>query len=83
MNLFSTKQPEKSIVSQLIEESNKHKNVFQSTVNNLKITNERIDKEYDKLQFEIVTRQLQQDSLQSVKNDNAKIIEKVRAFLED
>lgn len=83
MNLFNKKQPTKSEVAKLIDESNKHKSVFQSTADNLKLTNEKIDEEYDRLQLEIQSSKLQQDSLQIVKNENAKIVEKIRAFLED
>lgn len=80
MGIFKKEQPKKSNLTLLIEESNKHKNIFQSTANGLTEVNEKLDKEYDKLQIEIEARQLQQESLLLVKNENAKIVEKIIAF---
>lgn len=83
MKLFSKQAPQKSITAILIGESEKHKNVFRSTADGLKTTNEKIIEEQDRLQDEIDARKIQIESLQDVKVDNLKVIEKIIAFLED
>jgi hypothetical protein len=80
--MFNSK-PQKSKSVLLAEESQKHISVFLSTAENLTKVNDQIDQEYDAKEAEKQTIILQQEALQITKNNNARIIEKIWAFLND
>lgn len=79
--VFKQKQQSKSV--QLSQQSEAVINVFGKTVKDLTEINNQIEVEQDNIDLEVNTLVLQQESLSITRNQNNKIISKIKEFLND
>lgn len=83
MGIFKKEKQEESNVSKLIKRSNNIINIFQKAADDLADVNEDIEVEQDTISAQIKELNMKHESLQITKVDNAKLEQKIRAFLED
>lgn len=83
MGIFSKEKQEESNVSKLIKRSNNIINIFKKSADDLADVNEDIEFEQDTISAQIKELNMKYESLQLTKVDNAKLEQKIRAFLED
>lgn len=83
MGIFKKEKQEESNVLKLIKRSNNIINIFKKAADDLADVNEDIEVEQDIISAQIKELNMKHESLQITKVDNAKLEQKIRAFLED
>lgn len=83
MGIFKKEKQEESNVLKLIKRSNNIINIFKKAADDLTDVNEDIEFEQDTISAQIKELNMKHESLQITKVDNAKLEQKIRAFLED
>lgn len=83
MGIFKKEKQEESNVLKLIKRSNNIINIFKKAADDLADVNEDIEFEQDTISAQIKELSMKHESLQITKVDNAKLEQKIRAFLED
>lgn len=83
MGIFKKEKQEESNVLKLIKRSNNIINIFKKAADDLTDVNKDIEFEQDTISAQIKELSMKHESLQITKVDNAKLEQKIRAFLED